>query len=360
MIPVSKPLITDRDVRFVADAVSSGWVSSIGPFIDRFEHDFAKFCDVRHCITTSNGTVALHLALQTLDIGPGDEVIVPDLTFVATANAVVHAGATPVFADVSYSDWCLDIESVESLITPQTKAIIPVHLYGHPANLNPILSLASKYNLHIIEDAAEAHGAEYMEKKVGGYGSCGIFSFYANKIITTGEGGAITTNSDDIAERARFLRDHAMSKTKRYWHTEVGFNYRMTNMQAALGVNQISQIESLISQRDSILDTYRELLLPHGLKLNPKPTGIRPVNWLTCVLLEGISRDDRDAIISRLSSLNIDTRPFFYPLSSFPMFKQRVNKVAYDISSRGICLPTYPGLLKSEIRYVCRSLLSLI
>ena len=360
MIPISRPTVTAEEVRLVSDAVASGWISSLGHYISCFEDEFASYIGVRHCVATSNGTVAIHLALRALDIGPGDEVIVPDLSFVSTATAVVHAGAIPIFADIRYSDFCLDPCSVESLITAQTKAIIPVHLYGHPANMQEICDIASKYNLYVIEDSAEAHGAECDGKKVGSIGTCSTFSFYANKIITTGEGGAITTDSDDIAERARFLRDHAMSKSKRYWHLDIGFNYRMTNMQGALGVAQLSQINSFISDRDRILNSYRRYLEPHGLTLNPHLENVRPVNWLTSVLFDSITREERDIIISKLRDYNIDTRPFFYPISSFPMFTTANNPVAIDISSRGINLPTYPGLRDSEIRYVCESLLSIV
>lgn len=360
MIPVSKPTLSANDIRLVTDAVSSGWVSSQGAYIELFEREFANFCDVRHCVVTSNGTVALHLALKSLNIGPGDEVIVPDLTFVATANAVVYSGATPIFADVHPSDWCIDPKSVECLISPRTRAIIPVHLYGHPAAMRELLALAQQYDLRIIEDAAEAHGAEYLGQKVGGLGDCATFSFYGNKIITTGEGGAITTDCDEIADRARFLRDHAMSKDKRYWHSEVGFNYRMTNLQAALGVAQLGQINSFIIDRDRILETYRQFLSPYGLSLNPHLPDIRTVNWITCVLIDGISRNDRDMIIINLRDAGIDSRPFFYPLSSLPMYKCLTGTVSADLSARGINLPTFPGIISSDIEYICKTLLDLI
>lgn len=360
MIPVSKPVLSDIDVSLVTDAVTSGWVSSQGEYVARFEREFADFCGVRHCILTSNGTVALHLALKALNIGRGHEVIVPDLTFVATANAVVHAEATPITADVRYEDWCIDPSSVERLITSQTRAIIPVHLYGHPAAMHGLLAIAQKHDLKIIEDSAESHGAEYYGQKVGGLGDCAAFSFYGNKLITTGEGGAITTNCDEIAERARFLRDHAMSKYKRYWHTEVGYNFRMTNLQAALGVGQLSQIDSFITERDRILDTYRRILSPSGIILNPSLSSIRTVNWITCVLIPGVTRLQRDSLISDLYEAGIDTRPFFYPLSTLPMYESSTGVVSADLSARGINLPTYPGISSSEIEYISNTLLKLI
>lgn len=340
----------------MSDAVLSGWVSSLGPYIERFEADFAEFCGVKHCIATSNGTVAIHLALKVLGIGPGDEVVVPDLTFVATANAVALAGAKPVLADVRASDWCLDPESVERLITPRTRAVIPVHLYGHPCAMAELQELARRHDLALIEDAAEAHGAEYRGQRVGGLGDCATFSFYGNKIITTGEGGAITTDSDEIADRARFLRDHGMSREKRYWHTEVAYNYRMTNLQAALGVAQFGRVEQFIEARDRILEQYRSRLEPAGMRLNPRLHGTRPINWMTCVLLEGVDRDARDRVMATMKSMGVDSRPFFYPLSTMPMYESTVGKVAADLSARGLNLPTYPELTEAEIDRVCDAL----
>lgn len=360
VIPVSKPLIEDQDIRLVTDAVASGWVSSLGPYIEQFEQQFAAYCGVRHCVSTANGTVAIHLALKVLGIGEGDEVIVPDLTFVATANAVVLAGATPVIADVRREDWNLDIASVERLLTSKTRAIIPVHIYGHPCDMAPVRQLAAARNLHIIEDAAEAHGAEYRGRRVGGLGDCGTFSFYGNKIITTGEGGALTTDSDEIAERARFLRDHSMSKTRRYWHPEVGYNYRMTNLQAALGVAQMGRIDAFVAERDRILARYRELLAGAPLLLNPHLEGSRPVNWITCAVLDGVDRAGRDAILVQLKTAGVDSRPFFYPLSELPMYEGPTNPVASDLSARGLNLPTYPGLSDDDIVTVARALRELL
>lgn len=360
MIPVSKPTISQEDIRLVTDAVSSGWVSSQGAYIERFEREFAEFCGVRHCVATSNGTVAIHLALKVLGIGRGDEVIVPDLTFVATANAVVLSGATPVIVDVRRSDWCLDPEAAARAVTARTRAIIPVHLYGHPAEMDALRDLARDRKLKIIEDAAEAHGAQYRGRKVGGLGDCATFSFYGNKIITTGEGGALTTDSDETAARARFLRDHGMSKERRYWHTEVGYNYRMTNLQAALGVAQLARIGSFISDRDRILETYRRCLAPEKLELNPHLDGSRPVNWITCVLLSGGGRVKRDAVMAKLKADGVDTRPFFYPLSELPMYEGRRNPVSAELSEKGMNLPTYPGLTDAEIETISGALIKAV
>lgn len=359
MIPISNPNISELEISMVTDAVSSGWVSSLGPYLEQFEREFAEYCGVKHCISTSNGTVAIHLALVVLGIGAGDEVIIPDLTFAATANAVILAGAKPVLADVRRSDWCLDPESVQKQITVRTKAIIPVHLYGHPCDMDALQRIAKEHNLKIIEDAAEAHGAEYKGRRVGGLGDCATFSFYGNKIITTGEGGCITTNSDSFAERARLLRDHGMSKERRYWHTEIGYNYRMTNLQAALGVAQLKRISHFMSERDRIINTYRHYLEPHGLLLNPHLDGTRPVNWLTSVVLPQGSREERDTLLADLKEKGVESRTFFYPMSEMPIYKGKSNPVSLELSERGFNLPTFIELRDDEIKIISETLLQL-
>lgn len=357
MIPISKPNISELEVQYVNKAVSSGWVSSMGEYLDRFEKDFAEFCGVKHCISTSNGTVAIHLALAVLGIGAGDEVIIPNLTFAATANAVILAGAKPVLVDVRYSDWCLDPEAVRRAISPRTKAIIPVHLYGHPCEMDALQTIANEHHLKIIEDAAEAHGAEYHSKRVGSLGDCATFSFYGNKIITTGEGGCITTNSDAIAERARLLRDHGMSKARRYWHAEVGFNYRMTNLQAAVGVAQMERIDYFMAERDRILNTYKQFLLPYGFLMNPHLDGTRSVNWLTSVLLPSGTREERDRLLEELKTHGIETRTFFYPMSAMPIYGGGENPVSSELSDRGFNLPTFPELTDEKIQYISETLI---
>jgi len=257
-IPISKPSITKKEIAYVTDAVRSGWVSSLGKYIDMFEEKFAAYCGTKYAVATSNGTTALHLVLAALGITARDEVIISDLTFVATGNAVKYTGAKVVTVDIEEETLCIKPEAIKKAITSKTKAIIPVHLYGHPANMEEINKIAKKHNLFVIEDAAEAHGAEVNGKKVGSLGHAGVFSFYGNKIITTGEGGMITTNDEELYKKMRYLRDHAMSKEKRYWHTEVGFNYRMTNLQAALGVAQLERIDELLAKKEEIFKWYQE------------------------------------------------------------------------------------------------------
>ena len=245
-LPVAEPDLGPLEERYLLDAFQSGWISSIGEYIQRFEEGFAKFCGAGHGIAVSSGTVAIHLALLAAGVGPGDEVIVPTLTFVGTVSPVKYVGATPVFVDSEPEIGTLDPQAVEKAITSRTKAIIVVHLYGHPADMDPILDIARKYELIVIEDAAEAHGAKYKGRPVGSFGNCATFSFYGNKILTTGEGGMIVTNDKDLADRIRFLKDHAMDPNRRYWHPEVGYNYRITNLQAAIGCAQLERFNELL------------------------------------------------------------------------------------------------------------------
>jgi len=354
-IPISEPCITGNELAYVSDCIQSGWVSSLGKYISEFERLFADFCGTRHAVAVSNGTAALHLALTVLGIGPGDEVIVPTLTFIATANAVHYTGARPVFADSEPFTWNIDPEDIARRITPRTKAIIPVHIYGHPANMKPILDLAEKHGLYVIEDAAEAHGARYEGKRVGSFGVLNTFSFYGNKIITTGEGGILTTDDDFLAERVRFLRDHAMSPAKRYWHTEIGYNYRMTNMQAALGVAQMERIEEFIARKRWIAQTYREGL--EGIKsitLSPEATWATTVYWMYSILLNDDFKVSRDEVMRRLKEQGIDSRPFFYPIHSMPPYNTGPLSlpVAENLSSRGINLPSAVTLSKSDIQRI--------
>src|ERR1700735_4308043 len=273
-IPISKPFIGAREKELVLAALDSGWVSSIGKYIDDFEAGFARYCGTEYALAVSNGTTGLHLALATLGLGPGDEVIIPDLTFVATANAVAYTGATPILADIDADTLCMDPASVKSLISARTRAIIPVHLYGHPADMDALMEIGDAHAVAIIEDAAEAHGAEYKGRRVGGLGKCGVFSFYGNKIITTGEGGMLTTNDRDFYQQARRLRDHAMSPQRRYFHEETGFNYRITNLQAALGVAQLERIDEFLGRRAEIMNWYeQEIATTDRVRLN------RVKNW---------------------------------------------------------------------------------
>jgi perosamine synthetase len=358
------PDIGETELRYVLDAVGSGWVSSRGPYVREFENRFAAYCDARYGVSASNGTAALHLALASLRVGPGDEVIVPALTFIATAAAVAYTGATPVFAESDPNTWCIDPNSVRRLITPHTRAVIPVHLYGHPADMNPILATAEEYQLAVIEDAAEAHGSTYYGRRVGGIGRMAIFSFYGNKTITAGEGGMLVTNDAALAARARLLSNHAMDPEKRYWHEEIGYNYRMSNVQAALALAQFERIEPLIERKREIFRWYKEFLSEiEGLELNPEMPWAGNSYWLTCVVLP--RRVCRDAVMAKLEMSAIEVRPFFHPIHRLPAFRGNARKaeslnVAEDLACRGISLPSGARLNKDDVRHISAVLLEAI
>jgi perosamine synthetase len=358
-IPISQPSITDLEIRYVTDAVKSGWVSSQGHYIETFERDFADFCGTRYALSTANGTTALHLALVSYGIGPGDEVIIPDLTFVATANAVTYVNATPVFVDIDPDTLCIDPYHVERAITANTKAIIAVHLYGHPAEMDALRTLAQDYGLYLIEDAAEAHGATYHGQRTGGLGDCAAFSFYGNKLITSGEGGMLTTNDEVFYQRAKYLRDHAMSTHRRYWHTEVGYNYRITNLQAALGTAQLQRIGEFLTKKREIFERYRSHLegLPN-LQLNFVDAGSESSYWMVCLQVAGYSAQQRDRLMAFLKERGIDSRPYFYPLSDMPMYagSRARTPIAHTIAAQGINLPSYFDMSLADIDYICKTL----
>lgn len=360
--PVYEPTITQKEIEYVIDAIKSGWVSSIGPYVERFEQKFAEFVGTKYAISVSNGTVALHLALVTLGIKDGDEVLVPDLTFVATANAVTYCRAKPIFVDVTQNNWCIDPVDIRKKITKNTRAIIVVHLYGHPANMDEILEIAKEYNLFVIEDCAEAHGAVYKGQIVGSMGDFGTFSFYGNKIITTGEGGMLTTNSSELYERAKFLKDHAMSKDRKYYHPEIGYNYRMTNIQAALGLAQLERIEEIISKKRQIFEWYKKYLGDiDGIRLNPEEEWAKNVYWMVCMVLDKDFGITRDELMVKLREKGIDTRPFFYPMSGLPMYGgSPINPVAKYLSERGINLPSSAKLTEEEVRWIAKSIKEII
>ena len=360
-IPVSEPYITELELKYITRAVKSGWVSSLGKYITQFEENFADYCGSKYSLATSNGTTALHLALTASNIQSGDEVIVPDFTFVATANAVKYCGAKPVFVDIEPNTLCIDPDSILHAITKNTKAIIPVHIYGHPANMQAIMEIAEKYNLIVIEDCAEAHGAAIGEKKVGTFGKCGVFSFYGNKIITSGEGGMLITDDEKLYIRSKILRDHAMSSTKRYWHTEIGFNYRLTNIQAALATAQLEKIEKILKKRKTIFEKYSKRLKRNlRLKLNYTLPGYKNVFWMIRLEIEGYDEEKRNKLMDNLKQKGIDSRPYFYPVSDMPMYECADTPVTHSLYSRGINLPSYQRLTDEEIEYVCNTILKLV
>ncbi len=338
---LAQPQMSGNEYKYLMDAFLSTWISSTGNYITRFEKDFSNYCGVKYGVATSNGTTALHLALTALGIGNGDEVIVPDITFAATINAVVYTGATPVIVDIEEDSWCISPEKIEEAITPRTKAIIPVHIYGQPCDMGRICTIAEQNNLHIIEDCAEAHGAEWKNKKVGSFGIISCFSFFGNKVITTGEGGMCITDDEELNEKMRILRDHGMSKDKKYYHEVVGFNYRMTNLQAAIGTAQVERIDEILEWREHLEEKYREVfrdLRRVTLQANTL-TDRKKISWLVSIL---VNEDKRDNILAALKANGIDARPFFTPLSEMEIYQKyaRECKVSRMISKMGLNLPT--------------------
>jgi perosamine synthetase len=360
-IPVADALVGDKELAYVTECVKSGWISSLGKYVRDFESQFAAYCDVKYGIATFNGTVALHLLATTLNLGPGDEVIMPSLTYVATANAIRYTGATPVFVDSERQTWNINPNQVEAAITPATKAIIAVHLYGHPADMEPLRTLADRYGLWLLEDAAEAHGACYQGQRVGGLSDAAIFSFYGNKIITTGEGGIIVTNNQAWAERAFFLENQGRTADNPYWHPEIAYNYRMTNIQAAIGLAQLERIDELLAIRARNAAHYsRRLAQLPGLTLPPCQPWATNVYWMYSVLVEAEFNLSRDELRTRLRRAGIDTRPFFYPVHTLPMYNTgQTLPVAEELSQRGLNLPSGATLTPAQIDYVCDNLIGL-
>ena len=362
--PVAEPVLSGNESKYVNDCLNTGWISSQGKYVLEFEQQFAKYCNTEYALAVSNGTVAIHLALVALGIGPGDEVIIPDLTFAATANAVLHTGASIVLVDIDTTTWCIDPQEVIKAITPQTKAIMPVHLYGHPANMSELTQVANEHDLLIIEDAAEAHGASINNSKVGGLGDCGCFSFFANKIITSGEGGMITTNNSELYNNALILRDHGMSRDKKYWHEYIGFNYRLTNIQAAIGLAQLEKIDEFIVQKRNIASWYQEAFAPiNGITFANELTWAKNVYWMSSIQIdELVLGHSRDSLIKTLKTKNIEARPFFYPLHEMPVYQQQGGSfpISSKISKQGINLPSSVLLTKQDVSNIANTLIDII
>ncbi|MEM2614423.1 MAG: DegT/DnrJ/EryC1/StrS aminotransferase family protein [Nitrososphaerota archaeon] len=358
--PIAEPEIGEEELKNVLEAVKSGWISSKGKFIEEFENSFSKYIGVKYGVATSNGTAALHLALVALGIGLGDEVIVPDLTFAATINSVIYTGAKPVIVDIDKEYWCIDPSKVEEAVTSRTKAIIAVHLYGHPCDMDAIVEIAEKHDLYVIEDCAEAHGAEYKGLKVGSFGQISCFSFYGNKIITTGEGGMCLTNDEDLAEKMRILRDHGMNAYKRYWHETIGFNYRMTNLQAALGLAQLNKIESFIEKKRKIAKIYAEELSKlQDITPHPEMPWAKCVYWLYTILIGEKMSSIRNILMERLAREGIETRNMFYPLHEMPIYRNYESSscsVSSRISKQGLSLPSSTKLTEEDVLSITQKL----
>ena len=358
-IPVCEPVIGKQEKKYIIDCLDTNWISSQGKYVDKFAVNFAKFCDVKYGVLTTSGTTALHLALVALGIGQGDEVIIPAFTMIATAFAVVYTGAKLVLVDSEPETGNIDITKIEEKITPKTKAIIPVHIYGHPCNMDSIMKLVKKYKLWIVEDAAEAHGGQYKGRMIGGIGDIGCFSFYANKIITMGEGGIAVTNNEKVFQKLKLFCDLAHSPEKRFAHIEIGYNYRLTNLQAAIGLAQLEKIGEFVKARRKNAEIYQQHLKNiKGLQLPQEKEWAKNVYWMYGILLEKSFPVSRDELMAILAKNGIGTRAFFIPMHLQPvfikmgLFKGEKYPVAENWGENGLYLPSGSGLTSKQIIYI--------
>ena len=365
-IAVSVPDLSDLERTYLLEAFDSSWISSKGRFVAQFETRFAQFVGTTHAVSCTNGTCALHLALLALEIGPGDEVVVPDLTYVSTANAVRYVGADPVFADCDPDTWNVDPESIRRVLTSRTKAIIAVHLLGVPADLQALRQLANESRCALIEDAAETPGARWADRGVGSVGDVSTFSFYGNKIISTGEGGMVCTGDDRLASRIRKLKGQAADADRHYWFDEVGYNYRMTNLACAIGLAQLARVEEISTKRALVKSWYDEGLseLKALVKVQHCPPQADPAWWIVGAVLDEAARADRDTLCERLEEEGIETRPFFPALSSLPLYQGcRTDggcPVARGLGERGVMLPTHTKLSRDDVQRVVSTMTAVI
>ena len=363
MIPVNEPLFSNREKELLCECIDSGYISSEGPFVRQFEETFASYIGVKHGVAVCNGTAALDTAIAVINLKAGEEVIMPSFTIISCAMAVVRHSGIPVLVDAEQDTWCMDVNQVEARITPRTRAIMPVHMYGHPVDMYPIMAIAGKYNLYVIEDAAEVHGAEYRGRKCGSIGQISCFSFYANKIITTGEGGMVLTDDDNIAERARAYRNLCFRPEKRFYHTEPGRNYRMTNLQAAVGVAQMERIDEFVEIKRHNAALYTKLLLGiKGIQLPVERPWAKNVYWMYGILLDKNIGMDATSLAKELKARDIGTRPFFLGMHEQPvfhnmgLFKGERYPVSEEIARQGLYLPSGLTLKEEQIEKVCNAL----
>jgi perosamine synthetase len=370
MIPVNEPLIGDREIQYVMDCLKSGWISSAGKYIEEFEQKWAAYCGMKYGIAVSNGTTALQVAVRCLGLEPGDEVIMPTFTIISCAMAVVECGAVPVLVDADPRTWCMDMGQVAAKITGRSRAIMPVHIYGHPVDMDPLLDLAEKHGLLIIEDAAEVHGAEYLSrrdganpiwKRCGGMGHISTFSFYANKLITTGEGGMVLTSDPGYAERARSLRNLCFRPERRFYHTELGYNYRLTNLQAAMGLAQLERFDEIVAKKRWMGQTYTERLkdIPF-LQLPVEEPWAKNVYWMYGLVLDEGTRMDAIEFARYLGGRGVDSRPFFLGMHEQPVFYRMGlfegdrYPIAERLARQGLYLPSGMTLKAEQIEYVVK------
>jgi len=365
-IPISGPSITEKEIQYVSDAVTRCWYGNANLYHEKFREAFAAYVGRKYAVPLPSCTSAIHLALSALGLGPGDEVIVPELTWIATAAPITYVGATPVFADVDDATWCLSADSLAERLTPQTKAVISVDLYGNVPDYDALLGVCRARGIALIEDAAEAIGSEYRGRRAGAMGEAGVFSFHGSKTLTTGEGGMLVTDSDDLFRRVSVLQDHGRPRGDRlFFNDEVAFKYKMSSMQAALGLAQLERIDDLVARKREIFEWYRRLLADiEGVSLNPEPPQTKNSYWMTTVVLDERFRLPKERLMEMLAAAGIDSRPFFYPLSSIPAYSamggeevwRRKNQRAYRLSAQGVNLPSALNMTEDKARRVCEVL----
>ena len=376
MIPVSEPLLGERESEYVGACLKTGWISSTGPMVEKFEQQWSRYCGRQYGVSVCNGTAALQAAVAALHVGAGDEVILPTFTIISCASAVLYAGGTPVLVDVDPRTWTMDVAQVADKITPQTKAIMVVHIYGHPVDLDPIVTLAERHGLAIIEDAAEAHGAEYLSgrntaapqwRRCGSFGALSCFSFYANKLITTGEGGMVVTNDRQLAESLRSLRNLCFQPDRRFSHAELGFNFRLTNMQAALGVAQFERMDQIVARKRWIGQEYTKRLQGiAGIQLPVEESWARSVYWMYGVVLSEDMGMDAAEFAKKMTDHGIETRPFFLGMHEQPVFQRRGlflgerYPVAERLARQGLYLPSGLALTEEQLGYVAETVRELL
>lgn len=365
-IPVSGPWITQKEIDYVTDAVTNAWYGNANMYHARFENAFAEYIGVKYAISLPSCTSAIHLSLAALGIGPGDEVIVPDVTWIASSAPVTYVGAEPVFADIDRDSWCLSADSFEECITPRTKAVIPVNIYGNMPDMDAILEIADRRRIHVVEDAAESIGSEYKGGKSGSFGVSGVFSFHGSKTLTTGEGGMLVTDDQALYERAMVLRDHGRpAGDKMFCNTDIAFKYKMSSMQAALGLAQVERIDDLVDRKREIFRWYEERLEKiDNIAFNTEAVDVKNTYWMVSVIVDGKLGLGKEELMGLLDEKNIDSRPFFRPLSSIPAYAQtpqadvarQRNTVSYEIAPFGVNLPSGLNLDEETVDYVCKSL----
>ena len=355
----TKPSITDLEISYASDAAKNGWGDDCYKYINKFENLFKDHLGVEYAIATSSCTGAIHIGLSSLGIGPGDEVIVADINWIASVSPIVHMGAKPIFVDVDINSWCIDTNKIRDAITPNTKAIMAVHIYGNICNMDELLSISNEYNIPIIEDSAEAIGSEWNSKKAGSIGTYGTFSFHGTKTVCTGEGGMFVTNDEEIYEKSLTLSNHGRSRyqKKQFWPDMIGFKYKMSNIQAAIGCAQLERIDELISKKRKIFNFYKDNLKNLPFKFNPEPENTKNGYWMPTIIVDEGIKFDRDDVLNKFNQENIDARVFFWPLSSLPMFEsKKENFNSYSLYMRGINLPSYHDLTENQQERVIKVL----